>query len=62
MADPTLSARTFQETLPYFPESLGQDADRWNNVHDWLLSRGVIKKKLPVKQLFTNAFAPKGHK
>src|SRR5881296_740349 len=59
MADPTLSARTFGATLPFFPRELRQEPARWKGVHDWLHARGVIKKKLPLKDLFTNAFVPK---
>ena len=59
MADPTLSAKTFGATLPFFPRELRQEQARWKAVHDWLHSRGVIKKKLPLKDLFTNAFVPK---
>jgi len=59
MADRTLSARTFGATLPFFPRELRQETARWKAVHDWLHSRGVIKKKLPLKDLFTNAFVPK---
>jgi len=59
MADPTLSARTFGATLPFFPRELRQEPARWKAVQDWLYSRGVIKKKLPLKDLFTNAFVPK---
>lgn len=59
MADPTLSARTFGATLPYFPRDIRQDPTRWKAVHDWLYGRGVIKKKLPLKNLFTNGLAPK---
>jgi len=59
MADPTLSARTFGATLPFFPRELRQEPARWKAVHDWLYRRGVIKKKLPPKDLFTNAFVPK---
>ena len=61
MADPTLSARTFGATLPFFPRELRQEPARWKAVHDWLHSRGVIKKKLPLKDLFTNAFVPKAN-
>lgn len=56
MADATLSARTFHATLPYFPSTPMQDRDRWESVRDWLHGRGVIKKKMPVTSLFTNAF------
>src|SRR5437867_4008941 len=59
MADPILSARTFGATLPFFPRELRQEPARWKAVHDWLYSRGVIKKKLPLNDLFTNAFVPK---
>src|SRR5213593_5008866 len=59
MADPDLSAKTFRATLPYFPKSPRQDGSRWKGVHDWLYRRGVIKEKLPLKTLFTNAFVPK---
>src|SRR5438094_4657845 len=59
MADPTLSARTFGATLPFFPRDLRQEPARWKAVHDWLHTRGVIKKKLRLKDLFTNAFVPK---
>src|SRR3989475_9894503 len=59
MADRTLSARTFGATLPFFPRELRQETARWKAVHDWLYARSVIKKKLPLKDLFTNAFVPK---
>lgn len=59
MADPDLSARTFRATLPYFPKSLRQEASRWKAVHDWLYKRGVIGKKMPLTDLYTNAFVPK---
>ncbi len=59
MADPTLSAKTFHATLPYFPKTLRQEPARWQAVHDWLLSRRVIEKKLPSNRLFTNQFAPR---
>jgi len=59
MADPSLSARTFDATLPYFPITLQQEADRWKAVRDWLFGRGVIKNKMPLEVLYTNAFVPK---
>src|SRR3989449_846275 len=59
IADPALPARTFGATLPFFPRELRQEPARWKAVHDWLHTRGVIKKKLPLKDLFTNAFVPK---
>lgn len=59
MADPTLSAKAFHATLPYFPETLKQEADRWKTVRDWLYSRSVIKKQMPLNTLFTNAFVPR---
>lgn len=58
MADPTLSSRTFHATLPYFPENLRQDPERWKAVRDWLHSRGVIKTRMSLQSLFTNAFVP----
>lgn len=58
MADPTLSARTFHATLPFFPATPFQEADRWEAVRDWLHNRGVIKKRMSVTSLFTNAFLP----
>ncbi len=57
MADPVLSAKTFDKTWPFFPEMLKQDEDRWTKVRDWLLKRGVIKKAMPLDKLFTNRFA-----
>ncbi len=59
MADPALSAKTFDKTWPYFPEILTQDERRWAAVRDWLLTRGVIKKPIPLEKLFTNRFVPK---
>jgi putative hydroxymethylpyrimidine transport system substrate-binding protein len=59
MADPALSAKTFHATLPYFPETLGQDAGRWKAVRDWLHRRGVIRTRLPLSDLFTNACVPR---
>ncbi|MEK6525617.1 MAG: ABC transporter substrate-binding protein [Nitrospirota bacterium] len=59
LADPSLSARTFDATLPYFPITLQQEADRWKAVRDWLFGRGVIKNKMPLEDLYTNQFAPK---
>lgn len=59
MADPALSAKTFDKTWPYFPETLAQDPARWQAVHDWLLKRGVIKKAISLEKLFTNRFVPK---
>ena len=59
MADPLLSSRTFNATRPYFPTSLRQEASRWEAVRDWLFDRGVIKKKMPLEALYTNAFVPK---
>jgi len=59
MVDPVLSAKTFDATRPYFPETLKQDAGRWRAVHDWLLARKVIGKRTALEQLFTNAFLPK---
>lgn len=58
MADPSLSARTFDATLPYFPEGLQQEEARWKSVRDWLHSRGVIGKKMALESLFTNNFLP----
>jgi putative hydroxymethylpyrimidine transport system substrate-binding protein len=58
MADPTLSAKTFEATQPYFPRDLRQDPARWRAVRDWLYARGVIKQKMPLEKLFTNAFVP----
>ena len=59
MADPALSAKTFDKTWPYFPETLTQDPKRWKSVMDWLLKRGVIKKPVPLEKLFTNRFVLK---
>lgn len=59
MADSDLSARTFKATLPYFPKDLKQEAARWKAVRDWLHSRGVIKEKVPLQDLFTNKFVPR---
>ena len=59
MADPALSAKTFDKTWPYFPETLAQDPARWKSVMGWLLTRGVIKKAVPLEKLFTNRFVPK---
>jgi putative hydroxymethylpyrimidine transport system substrate-binding protein len=59
MADPALSARTFDATLPYLPERLMQDESRWQAAHDWLLRRGAIGKAVPAEKLFTNRFVPK---
>jgi putative hydroxymethylpyrimidine transport system substrate-binding protein len=59
MADPTLSAKTFDATRPYFPETLKQDPDRWRAVHDWLLTRKVIGTRMSLDKLFTNAYLPK---
>ncbi len=56
MADPALSAKTFDKTWPYFPEILTQDERRWAAVRDWLYKRGVIKKPMPLEKLFTNRF------
>lgn len=58
MADPSLSARTFDATLPYFPEGLQQEEARWKSVRDWLHDRGVIGKKMALESLFTNNFLP----
>lgn len=55
-ADPVLSAKTFDATLPYFPKNPKQDPARWKTVMDWLHRRRVIRKKLPVDSLFTNRF------
>jgi putative hydroxymethylpyrimidine transport system substrate-binding protein len=59
VADPALSARTFQATLPYFPRTLRQEPGRWKSVRDWLHGRGVIGKPVPLTKLFTNAFLPR---
>jgi putative hydroxymethylpyrimidine transport system substrate-binding protein len=59
LADPALSAKTFDKTWPYFPEILTQDEGRWTAVRDWLYKRGVIKKQMPLEKLFTNRFVPK---
>ncbi|WP_447977425.1 ABC transporter substrate-binding protein [Candidatus Nitrospira bockiana] len=59
LADPALSAKTFQATLPYLPETLDQDADRWQRVQDWLIARGVISRPIPLHRLFTNACVPR---
>jgi putative hydroxymethylpyrimidine transport system substrate-binding protein len=59
MADPALSAKTFDKTRPYFPETLAQEPMRWQSVRDWLLKRQVIKKPIPITTLFTNRFVPK---
>lgn len=59
MADPTLSAKTFHATQPYFPASLKQEPGRWSTVRDWLHDRGVIKRPVPLNTLFTNAFVPR---
>src|SRR5256886_4169787 len=56
MADPILSAKTFDKTWPYFPEILTQDESRWAAARDWLFKRGVIKKHMPLDKLFTNRF------
>ena len=58
MADPALSAKTFHATLPYFPETLRQDPLRWKAVRDWLHRRGVIRTRLPLSDLFSNAHVP----
>jgi putative hydroxymethylpyrimidine transport system substrate-binding protein len=59
LADPALSAKTFDKTWPYFPEILTQDESRWAAARDWLFTRGVIKKQMPLEALYTNAFLPK---
>jgi putative hydroxymethylpyrimidine transport system substrate-binding protein len=59
IADPALSARTFQATLPYLPHTLRQEPARWKAVHDWLRGRGVIERAIPLSRLFTNAFLPR---
>lgn len=58
LADPTLTAKTFHATRPYFPDDLRQDEARWRQVRDWLHRRGVLRKKPPLETLFTNAFLP----
>ncbi len=58
LADPALSARTFDATLPYIPETLQQEEARWKSVRDWLHDRGVIGKKMALETLFTNNFVP----
>src|SRR2546430_5638018 len=62
IADPALSAKTFDKTWAYFPELLTQDESRWAAARDWLFKRGVIKKQMPLDKLFTNRFvaAPRG--
>ena len=64
MADPALSAKTFDKTWPYFPELLTQDESRWAAARDWLLKRGVIKEQMPLDTLFTNRFVapPRGNR
>ncbi|MGH7256110.1 MAG: ABC transporter substrate-binding protein [Nitrospirales bacterium] len=59
MADPDLSRMTFEATRPYFPTTIRQDPARWKAVHDWLLQRGILKRKLPVSFFFTNVFVPR---
>src|SRR5881396_936386 len=56
IADPALSAKTFNKTWAYFPEILTQDESRWAAARDWLFKRGVIKKQMPLDKLFTNRF------
>jgi putative hydroxymethylpyrimidine transport system substrate-binding protein len=58
MADPTLSARTFHATLPFFPATPWQERERWDAVRDWLFGRGVLKRKISTGSLFTNALLP----
>lgn len=58
VADPALSAKAFDKTWPYFPESLAQDPARWQAVHDWLLARGALARPIPLEQFFTNRFVP----
>lgn len=59
MADPVLSAKTFDATLPFFPKDPKQDGARWKAVRDWLHDRRVIKTRLPLETLFTNEFVPR---
>ena len=58
MAEPALSAKTFDKTWPYFPEILTLDESRWAAARDWLFKRGVIKKQMSLDTLFTNRFVP----
>jgi len=58
LADPTLTAKTFHATRPYFPDDLRQDKARWRQVRDWLYQRGMIHEKMPLETLFTNNFLP----
>jgi putative hydroxymethylpyrimidine transport system substrate-binding protein len=62
MADPALSAKTFHATLPYFPETLRQDAGRWKAVRDWLHRRGVIRTRMPLSDVFSNAYVPRSER
>jgi putative hydroxymethylpyrimidine transport system substrate-binding protein len=58
LVDPTLTAKTFHATRPYFPDDLRQDKARWRKVRDWLYQREVISQKMPLETLFTNNFLP----
>ncbi|MDR5695986.1 MAG: ABC transporter substrate-binding protein [Armatimonadota bacterium] len=54
-----LNRRAFFATLPYFARSQVQSRERWQRFQDFLFAHGVITKKSPVDELFTNAFVPR---
>jgi len=54
-----LNRRAFSATLPYFARTQVQSRERWARFQDFLFAHGVIAKKSPVDELFTNAFVPR---
>lgn len=46
-----LNRRSFEATLPLFQGSPAQDHQRWQDLQDFMLKRGLIKQARPVKDL-----------
>ena len=52
-----LNRRSFKATLPFFKGSPSQSVQRWEVMQDFMLSRGLIKKKTELKRLMTTKFS-----
>lgn len=52
-----LNRRSFKATLPFFKGSPSQSVQRWEVMQDFMLSRGLIKKKTELKKLMTTKFS-----
>ncbi len=50
-----LNRRAFAATVPFFRGSPAQEAARWEALQDFMLARGLIRKKTPVQEMVWKA-------